>query len=123
MKTSVIKKLVLLLAVGAVIPLLSSCGDSPESQKTKADAKAALEKTKDTAQDVMVQGKELAKTGAEKAGVLATNVVADVKIGMAKAGDVATNVVAKVKEGAHKVGDAMTNAVSNVGDKVQSMTK
>jgi major membrane immunogen (membrane-anchored lipoprotein) len=111
------------LSMMVVAVLVAGCGNSAESEKTKADAKVAAEKTADTAKDIAVQGKELAQTGAEKAAALATNVAADLKIGVEKADVVATNVVAKIKEGALKADDVVTNVVEQVAQKAQSLTK
>jgi hypothetical protein len=102
MRTS--KTIVATLTALAVLGLASTV-HAADTDKLKADAQAAWDKTKDTARDLVDNGKDLAHKGAEKAT------------------EVGTNVLAKVKEGAHKAGDAVSNAASKVNDKVHSMTK
>jgi hypothetical protein len=89
---------VVLAAVLAVLLLATFAWAGPGQGKLKSDAKAALEKTEDTAKDLIAQGKVLAKKGADKAGKAATKVGAKVKAGAHKAGDVVSNVMGKVKE-------------------------
>ncbi len=64
---------------------VNGCGQSPEAEKTKADAQAARDKIADTAKDVTAQTKTAVQEGMQKAGVVATNVAAE-------ASDMATNV-------------------------------
>ena len=89
----------------AVVALASHCSASPESEQTRADAKAVLEKTEDKARDVVEQGKVLAKKSAEKSG------------------EIAPNVIAKVKAGAHKAGEVVTDMAGKVEEKISALTK
>jgi hypothetical protein len=86
------------------LAVVAGCTDTPEAEKTKADAKAMVEKSADTARDVVAQGK-----------VVATNVVAEVRQGWQKAGAAATNVAAKVRTTA-------TNVAGEIKEKVGSAT-
>ena len=109
MKTNTRRPMLWLLALLGAAALAARCQAGPDEDKLKEDAKAALEKTKDTVKDA-------AKIGAEKAGEVATNVVADVKVGAQKAGEFATNAAARTKE-------AVTNAAEKVKEKVHDATK
>jgi uncharacterized lipoprotein YehR (DUF1307 family) len=105
MKTTPKQLIVLsLLALVAV----TGCGNSPEAEKTKADAQAAGDKIADTAKDVAAQSKTAVQEGMQKASVVATNVAAEAK-------DMATNVASHVKE-------ATTNAISEVKEKINNIT-
>ena len=87
---------------------VTGCGNSPEAEKTKADAQAAGDKIADTAKDVAAQSKVMAQEGMQKATDVATNVAAEAK-------DMATNVASHVKE-------ATTNAISEVKEKINNIT-
>ena len=76
------------------LPVLAGCKDNSETEKTKADAKAAAEKTADTAKDVVAQGKVAVQEGLQKAGAVATNVTAKVKTAT-------TNLLGELKEKVH----------------------
>lgn len=89
----------------AVLGLTATAQAGPDTDQLKSDAKAALQKTEDTAKDLAAKGKDLAQKGADKAT------------------QVGTNVLAKVKEGAHKTGEAVSNVVNKVETKVQALTK
>jgi len=104
MKT--IEKQLMVLSLLALV-VLTGCGKSPEAEQTKADAKAAAEKTADTAKDLVAQGKVIAQEGAQKATEIATNVAAKRVV-------IDTNVASHVKE-------ATTNAVSEVKDKINNL--
>jgi hypothetical protein len=88
----------------AVLLLATFAWAGPGHGKLKSDAKAAFEKTEDTAQDLVAQGKSVAKNGADKAGSVATMMATKVKAGVRTAGDVVSHVADKVKEKA----DALT---------------
>ncbi|HEV2692341.1 MAG TPA: hypothetical protein VG347_05545 [Verrucomicrobiae bacterium] len=105
MKT-IVKQLMILSLLSLVAA--TGCGQSPEAEKTKADAQAAGDKIVDTAKDVAAQTKTAVQEGMQKAGVVATNVAAE-------ASDMATNVASHVKE-------ATTNAISAVKEKIDNVT-
>jgi phage-related protein len=103
-----------LFASFVVVALAGSCRGSPESEKTKEDARATVEKAGDTVKDAIQQGKEVATNVAANVKEFTTNAVAKVKEGT-------TNVIAKVKEGAQKAGAVATNVVGDVKAKVKEI--
>jgi hypothetical protein len=105
MKMRLHKSIVALVSGLAVFGLIFTAQAGPDADQIKSDAKAALQKTEDTAKDLAAKGKDLAQKGADKA----------VKVG--------TNVLAKVKEGAYKTQNAVSNVVVKVEAKVQALTK
>lgn len=109
-KTQLMKNIEKQLAVLALVSLVATagCGQSPEAEKTRADAKAAAEKTADTAKDLAAQGKVIATNVAAKSVEIATNVAA-------KSAVIATNVASHVKE-------VTTNVVSEVKNKFNELT-
>jgi hypothetical protein len=98
MKTIYGRLIVALAAVLAVLLLATFAWAGPGHGKLKSDAKAALEKSGDTAKDLAAEGKGLVKKGADKAGKVTTNVAAKIKAGAHKAGEVISSVADKVKE-------------------------
>jgi hypothetical protein len=100
------QKFTMALVAGlAVLGLSATAQAGPDADQLKSDAKAALQKTEDTAKDLAAKGKDLAQKGADQAA----------KVG--------TNVLAKVKEGAHKTENVVSNVVIKVETKVQALTK
>ena len=95
-KNQLMKMIAKRLTVLSLVSLaaVAGCHGSAEAEKTKADAKAAAEKTADTAKDVVAEGTVAVKEGLQKAGEVATNVAAKVK-------SATTNLVSEVKEKVH----------------------
>ena len=87
-----ISKQLVILSLATLVA--AGCKGDSEAEKTKADAKAAAEKTADTAKDVMAETKSAVKAGVQQAGTLATNVTAKVKTAT-------TNLFGELKEKVH----------------------
>ncbi len=108
-----------------VVPLLAllvtgastaCCQAGPETQKTNPPVKTTTEKAKDTARDVVAEGKSAVREGVQKTDKAMTNVVHEIGVGVYKATGVATNVAAKVKV-------AVTNAVGEVKEVFKDVTR
>jgi hypothetical protein len=102
-----------LLVMGAST---ACCPGGPETQKTNPPVKTTADKAKDTARDVVAEGKEAVREGVQKTDKAMTNVVHEIGVGVYKATGVATNVAAKVKV-------AVTNAVGEVKEVFKDVTR
>ena len=106
----------LLLALFVTVAPAIQCAGSPGSEKTRADAQAAVEKVKATVVDVVKESKVAVKQGTQRVQEWAMNWTHDIKLGMQRASVMATNITAKVKV-------VVINTSDEVKEKVKRTTQ
>ena len=116
MKLMTCRLVIPVLALLAMVVSTGECSGGPETGKTNAPVKTTTAKAKDTAKDVVAEGKDAVRQGVEKADKAMTNVVHHIGVGVHKATGVATNVEAKIKV-------AVTNAVGEVTEAMKDVTR
>jgi hypothetical protein len=112
MKMLKLMLVLLLLAAAVVGGFVLGQKKGVDTDKIKAESKAAAAEAKDAVENAV-------KKGSQVAGEVATDVVAVTKEGVQKSGEIATNVAAKAKVAASNAINTLADVTTNVVDQAR----